>query len=216
MINNFLTQKITRKKIGEFVAKNATDKLTLDLGCSNSPYIDLFPNRVGFDIKKGKGVDMIGDAHSLPFENEKFEVILCTELLEHLYNPFKAIEEMHRVLKPGGKLILTTRFIFPIHDGPGDFFRFTIYGLKKMFENGWRIKEIEEEVESVKIFAVLLQRYAFQNELNKVVKAFLFLFSKFLNKIPNFSKGEFMNLKKAKIEHSIMTSGYYLILEKML
>jgi len=120
MLKDFLTSKITRNNLGKFVSNNSSNGLTLDLGCGNVYYKKYFPNRIGFDIKSGPGIDVVGDAHHLPFENEKFDVILCTEVLEHLHSPEIAISEMERVLKKGGKLILTTRFIYPLHDIPHD------------------------------------------------------------------------------------------------
>ncbi len=117
MINKFLnkigiTSKLTRKQLDKFIERHRSDGYTLDIGCAYSPYAAFFPNRVGLDIKPWPGVDVIGDAHQLPFEDEKFDNILCLEVLEHLHSPQTAVAEMRRVLKPGGHLILSTRFIF--------------------------------------------------------------------------------------------------------
>ena len=119
-----LTSKITRQKLELFIQKYKSDGLTLDIGCSNSPYIKYFPNRIGLDIQDGPNVDIVADIHKLPFEDGKFDNILCTEVLEHLHSPHLAIAEMKRVLKSGGKLILSTRFIFPLHETPNDYYRF--------------------------------------------------------------------------------------------
>ncbi|MFH1997248.1 MAG: class I SAM-dependent methyltransferase [Patescibacteria group bacterium] len=215
MIKNFLTTKITRQELKKFIQKHSSDKLTLDLGCSNSPYSKYFLNRVGFDIQDGKGVDIIGDAHKLPFEDEKFDVILCTEVLEHLHSPHIAISEMKRVLKLNGKLILTTRFIFPIHDSPNDFYRYTKYGLKYLFKD-WRIESIQEESNTVETLFILLQRIGYQTELrvNKITKLLLFIFVKFMPIFSFFVKKEYGDIQREKIEKNIMTSGYYLICQK--
>ena len=53
---------------------------------------------------KSRKVDVVGDAHSLPFKNDSFDVVLATEVLEHLKEPQRALNEMKRVLKDGGKL----------------------------------------------------------------------------------------------------------------
>jgi len=104
MIKDFLTKKITRTNLEKFIKKESSDKLTLDLGCANSPYSRYFKNRVGVDIEPGQGVNVTADAHQLPFEDEKFDVILCTEVLEHLHTPHVAISEMNRVLKKRRKI----------------------------------------------------------------------------------------------------------------
>ena len=140
MLLNNLKQKITRKKLLDFIRKNKSSLHTLDLGCGNAPYKHLFSDRIGFDNKSGEGVDVVGDAHKLPFKNEEFDTVLCSEVLEHLHSPEIALAEMKRVLKSGGILILTTRFIYPIHDAPNDYWRFTpdaFKSLLKIFEQSF-------------------------------------------------------------------------------
>ena len=134
-----LTTKITRVHLERFLQGQATPKRTLDIGASIGSYAAYFPNRVGVDIERAAGVDIVADAHALSFRDGSFEVVLATEVLEHLQEPQKAVDEMFRVLKPGGTLLLTTRFLFPLHDAPHDYFRYTRYGLeyllRQMFGN---------------------------------------------------------------------------------
>lgn len=70
------------------------------------------------------------DIKNIPVEPERFDVVVCTQVLEHLPDPLAAIQELSRILKPGGELFLTTNFLFPIHGEPYDFFRFTNFGLE--------------------------------------------------------------------------------------
>ena len=194
-----------------------SDDFTLDLGCGESPYIKYFPNRIGFDFQAREGVDVVGDMHQLPFENEKFDIILCSEVLEHSRSPHIAIEEMKRVLKPGGTLILTTRFIFPIHDSPYDFYRYTKYGLRHLFRD-WEIVELEEEAGTIKTLGILLQRIAFQTKLlgGKFTSAIFLLFAKIIPKFSFLAKEEFGKRHSGDIvrEKSILVSGYYLVCKK--
>ena len=129
-------RKISRERLEPFIRKNLTDEKTLDLGCGNSPYSKYFPNRIGCDIERSKNVDIVGDAHELPIKDNVFHSVLATEVLEHVKNPQKVIDEVRRVLKPNGKLILTTRFIFPLHDTPNGYYRYTKYGLGYLQGNG--------------------------------------------------------------------------------
>lgn len=217
MIKDLLTKKITRINLDKFISKYSSDKLTLDLGCSGTPnYSKYFKNRVGVDIAAGEGVDIVADAHKLPFEDEKFEIILCTEVLEHLHSPQIAISEMKRVLKKGGLLILTTRFIFPIHDAPNDYYRFTKYGLKFLF-NDWEILELREETGTKDAFAVLAQRVGFQSKLkcNFFMKAVLFLLAKIILKSPDLIKKEYGDIGHRQEEKNIMSCGYYLACKKI-
>jgi len=220
MINKFLlkiglTSKITRPRMEKFIKMHRSLALTLDLGCGRASYKKYFPNRIGFDVRSGPEVDVVGDAHKLPFENEKFDNILCTEVLEHLHSPYIAISEMKRVLKQGGKLILTTRFIFPLHDIPHDYYRFTKYGLKYLFKD-WELLELREESNTIEGIAVLLQRIGYQSEiLNfKPFKLFFFILSKLVLHLSFVVTKEFGDISKKHLERNIISSGYYLICRK--
>ncbi|KKT52734.1 MAG: Methyltransferase type 11 [Candidatus Yanofskybacteria bacterium GW2011_GWF1_44_227] len=151
----------------------------------------------------------------LPFEDGKFDIILCTEVLEHLHSPHVAISEMKRVLKVGGKLILTTRFIFPIHDAPGDYFRYTKYGLRYLFKD-WNVISLVEEVGTKDAFAVLLQRIGFQTDLlgGMATKIMVFALARLINAMPSLIRDEFGDIRKQSRENNILTSGYYLVANK--
>src|SRR5262249_38411295 len=144
-------------------AAHATLRPTLDVGAQNGPYAAFFPNRIGLDIRRGAGVAIVGDAQALGIGNATFETVLCTEVLEHLPEPQKAVDEMFRVLRPGGELLLTTRFLFPIHDAPDDYFRYTKYGLRHLLRR-FEILELHEETTAVGTLAVLVQRLGMQAE----------------------------------------------------
>src|SRR3954466_12832069 len=156
-----LSAKLTRITLDRFIAAHASDRRTLDIGAQNGPYAANFPRRIALDIKPGIGVQIIGDAQALGIRDASVEVVLCTEVLEHLPEPQRAIDEMFRVLEPGGTLLLTTRFLFPIHDAPHDYFRYTKYGLRHLLRR-FEIVELEEETTSVGTIAVLLQRLGMQ------------------------------------------------------
>ena len=211
-----LTSKITRKRLESFIQKYKSDGLTLDIGCSNSPYIKYFPNRIGLDVKNGDNIDVVADAHKLPFEDEKFDNILCTEVLEHLHSPHLAISEMKRVLKKDGKLILSTRFIFPLHDTPNDYYRYTKYGLRYLFKN-WKIIELKEEADTLTTLAVLFQRIGYQCEILgfKPFKIFFFLKAKIISWFSFLITKEYGDIRKEMPERNIMTSGYYLVAQKI-
>jgi hypothetical protein len=122
---------------------------------------------------------------------------------------------MRRVLKTGGTLILTTRFIFPIHDASEDYYRYTKYGLKYLFRD-WKILELKEEVSTKDTFAVLLQRIGYQSKLriNFLMKVLIFLSAKILYFLPSLISEEYGDIGKNRKENNIMTSGYYLVCRK--
>lgn len=99
---------------------------------------------------------MLGSAEELPFLDGSFEQILATELLEHVRHPHAAIREMWRVLRPGGRVILTTRFLYPIHGAPHDYFRYTRFGLRALFD-GWEVEELREDLGAIPSLAQLAE-----------------------------------------------------------
>lgn len=76
--------------------------------------------------------DLYGDAASLPIAAETMDAVLLFEVLEHLPDDHKALSEIRRVLKPGGRLYISVPFIYPVHDAPGDFRRYTVYGSRQV------------------------------------------------------------------------------------
>ncbi|MBI1883163.1 MAG: class I SAM-dependent methyltransferase [Chlamydiae bacterium] len=93
-----------RESLNRFISLFKPKGLVLDLGCGAARYKDFFPNSITLDINSVLRPHVVGDAHSLPFKNESFDAIVCTEMLEHLFEPWKSVEEMKRVLRGGGDL----------------------------------------------------------------------------------------------------------------
>lgn len=100
---------------------------------------------VRMDVNHGDHVDVVGSADNIPFHDGTFDSVLCTQVFEHLKDPFKSAREIHRVLKTGGKLLMTVPQTNELHEEPYDFFRYTKYGLKTMFEDaGFEVVEFEQ------------------------------------------------------------------------
>ncbi len=90
------------------------------------------------DINPDSGADYIADIcqnNQDLINDNSFDFVLCTEVLEHTLNPFKAIDELYRVLKPGGLLFLSVPFNFRIHGPLPDCWRFTEHGLRALLSN---------------------------------------------------------------------------------
>jgi 2-polyprenyl-3-methyl-5-hydroxy-6-metoxy-1,4-benzoquinol methylase len=87
------------------------------------------------DIDPARGPDVVGDICELPLSPDTFDVVVLSEVLEHLRSPADGLANLHDTLKDGGTLILTTPFILPMHDRPYDYFRFTAHGLELLLRD---------------------------------------------------------------------------------
>jgi SAM-dependent methyltransferase len=119
--------------------------LILDLGCGKKPYYHKFikGKLICSDINKSRTANLICDSHNIPFKKEKFDKVLCINAFYYFSNPFVVIEEVYRILKKDGKLILMLPFIYPIHDVPVDKYRFTEYGIRNLLKDKFKIEKIE-------------------------------------------------------------------------
>ena len=89
-------------------------------------------------------IDVQGDAHNLPFPDTNFDCVVCADVLEHLRDPERAMEEMRRVLRPKGIAIVSVPFFLNLHEAPFDFVRYSKYGLEALFRrHGFEVIEIE-------------------------------------------------------------------------
>ncbi|MGB2841757.1 MAG: class I SAM-dependent methyltransferase [Halobacteriota archaeon] len=149
--------KITRENLKRGLlhsAKYAKGSL-VDLGCGVKPYKAIFERVVehyyGVDLKitaeKNYGeatkADLFADITNTGLRSESFDVVLSTQVLEHIPDPRKLIVEIARLLKDGGICIMTIPFVWQLHSEPYDFYRFTKWGIKELFENnGFDILEL--------------------------------------------------------------------------
>lgn len=113
----------------------------LDMGCGSKPFSGLFAGRVtrywGTDLAASRYLgdarpEAFARAEAQPFRDGSFDTVLGLSMLTYLPEPVRMIEEAHRVLRPGGVLILEFTQMVPLHDEPWDFFRFTRYGAEHL------------------------------------------------------------------------------------
>lgn len=161
-----------RKRIADAIAAHAglARGVLLDVGCGVKPYEKLFApfveRHIGIEYSPESGydgnrADIAGSASEIPLGDESVDTILCTEVLEHVPDPEKVIGEFARILKPGGVVITTAPFFFPIHDS-FDFFRYTDTGLAGIMKrHGIEIEKVEPLSGTGLTLAMLFNLYIF-------------------------------------------------------
>ena len=107
----------------------------LDYGCADVPYRHFFPAEADY-----VGADLPGNRHAtvelnpdgtLPVPDDSFDAVLSTQVLEHVSDPVAYVSEAFRVLRPGGRMLLSTHGIMVWHPDPIDHWRWTCSGLRE-------------------------------------------------------------------------------------
>ena len=114
--------------------------LILDAGAGDGRYKTIFANQVYESADIGKLERDYGtltyqcDIKNIPVEDARYDAIICTQVLEHIDEPQKVLYEFSRILRHSGKLYLTAPLYYPEHEIPYDYFRYTQYGLRHLFD----------------------------------------------------------------------------------
>lgn len=149
LAKNWLVWRLGRRHVAS-VAHLARGQI-IDIGCGEQPFRPLFEGRVsriwGIEhrqtLHRNPLIDLYGTALDLPFRDGTFDTALCFQVLEHVPEPTRLLQEARRVLRPGSHLILTAPHIWNVHEVPHDYFRFTCYGLAHiMGKAGFEVVEI--------------------------------------------------------------------------
>ena len=114
----------------------APGSVVLDLGSDKCPYRELLEGR-GYTVKtldltRDNGADYAGTAEETGLPDRSFDVVLCTQVIEHCMNPWRALSEAARILKPGGALIVSAPHVWFYHPHPTDHWRFTQEGMVQL------------------------------------------------------------------------------------
>lgn len=108
----------------------------LDVGCGPKPYYPFFRRHaveyVGVDVDN-PAADLQGNVESLPVPDRSFDVVLCTQVLEHAADPRAAVRELARVVAPRGRVLASTHGVQVYHPAPDDLWRWTHTGLERLF-----------------------------------------------------------------------------------
>jgi SAM-dependent methyltransferase len=133
---NYLVLSNRRVRMQKFFSTAERVGHVLDVGAQYCPYYPLFEHKcesyTSLDIVDTPIVDIVCNAESMPVEDCSYDLVLCTQVLEHCENPQRIVDECYRVLKPTGTLIVTVPSVYPVHGYPADNWRFMPDGLRHL------------------------------------------------------------------------------------
>ena len=141
------------------LAPQLTGRL-LDFGCGRKPYENLFKVQeyIGVDMEdtghehKNSKIDVYYDGKNIPFPNDSFDAVFCSEVFEHVFNLDEIIAEINRVTKKNGRILITVPFSWNEHEVPYDFARYTSFGITHLLEkNGFEVTELRKSGNFVRV-----------------------------------------------------------------
>jgi SAM-dependent methyltransferase len=139
------------------------ERRILDVGCGIKPYEPFFrpyASYVGVDVGN-PAADLEGSVENLPVADDSFDVVLCTQVLEHTTDPARAVRELERVVAPRGRVLASTHGVQVYHPAPDDYWRWTHAGLERLFrENGdWQSVTVRPGAGTAATIAMLVGTY---------------------------------------------------------
>lgn len=172
-----------------FQKMGKVDKL-IDVGCGTRPYMNLYApycnQTIGADLADvpfaQHKVDIYCSATKIPLPDSSMDAVFSSEVLHDIQEPHEMFREANRILKPGGRLIITSPFVTPICDDKYDHYRYTKFGLKYLMEkNGFTEIQIREtgEITAAAIQLFIKPQLRFWNIVAK--KSHIKLFSSIIN-----------------------------------
>jgi len=114
----------------QFLRGYSNETIILNIGSGSK---SIRPDVIDVDMYPYSNVNFLSDALAIPIRDNSVDAIVCESLIEHLKEPRRLVGEMHRILKPGGKIYIIAPFMLGFHSSPNDFYRWTDQGLMQLF-----------------------------------------------------------------------------------
>jgi ubiquinone/menaquinone biosynthesis C-methylase UbiE len=180
-LNEFITNGLSNYiKKGDIVG---------DIGCGEQPMrtfiTDLGGEYISVDLQQNSSNNVKVEANitNIPLANDYFDLILCTEVLEHVPDIFLALQELARLIRPNGVILITIPFVYPLHEEPFDFTRVTPHLIKVLSDKlNLQILQLTTTGNDFEVIATILDN--FWSQTFKILPGFLRRFCSLVMRIP--------------------------------
>lgn len=191
----------SRRRLDEFVSPYATDERVLVVHSPDLDHRQLFPNAYVISSRQSRPADLHTDRYYTGLDqvpDASYSLIICTGLLEHLPEPAEVIAQLHRILKPGGRLIVSASAVFAHHGTPHNFFHFTPHGFEHLFRDWAGFDKLQGSTRPFESLAIQLQRINLQCDVFPPARLVIELLQHTLPLLDVFVLREYSN----KADHS--------------
>lgn len=172
----FAKRKLSTKNLERLCRDTRTTERTLVVHSEDVEHKQDFPNAYTVTKRADVPADMHVDVYYRDLSkipDGSYPVILCTGLLEHIPDPQRIIADFYRILKPGGKLIISASAVFSFHECPDNFFHFTPYGFKLLFKDWKGFEMLRGASQPFETIGILIQRIHLQCDIFPLVRPFV-------------------------------------------
>ena len=178
----------SRKGLLKYIRKEAPhlSGRLLDFGSGRKPWRSLFQvdEYIGVDIAESghdhhdSQIDFFYDGHVIPFEDSSFDSVFASDVFEHLFNFDEILNELNRVLKPGGQMLVTIPFAWNEHEVPYDFARYTSFGIRSILEkHGFEVVRLHKTTTGFETVCQSINTFVIENIFpkNKALRTLLMI-----------------------------------------
>lgn len=184
-------------------------KTILNLGSGDTK---LHPSIINLDVRDGPFVDIVGSADNVPLDSLSVDLVISQEMLEHVPNPSDVMKEIYRILRPNGSLYLQVPWIIGYHGCPGDYWRFSVDGIRAIVESsGFSVQVLQQTVGPFTgFYRITVEAFAI---LGSILAPIAYKPSKLIASVV-FAPIKLLDLLASKSKHSHRLAGGFFVVAK--
>jgi SAM-dependent methyltransferase len=193
--------KLSTRNLHRLCREYASPERCLVVHSEDVPYAEYFPNAYTVTKRKDVPADLHVDLYYRELDRipaESYSLLLCTGLLEHVPDPQRLIDEFHRILRPGGRAIVSASAAFSFHECPDNFFHFTPFSFRLLFERWSRFELLRGSSQPFETIGILLQRILIQCEIAPPVRPLVGMLARGMRRLDRFVAAQYCTVQHSR------------------